>query len=278
MFILFYYSILFIFYQYLVCVCGKSIYIIFMSTPLVSIVADYQDFGPYNWHATPEPYIEAAVGVAGVLPVIVPAIGDRLNIEDLLSKVDGVLLSGAPSNVHPSHYGESASASHEPYDRLRDSTTLPLIRSTIDRGIPLLAICRGVQELNVALGGTLTASFQEARGVDHPLRPRDEPLDKRFKIAHDIELTSGCNLAKILNESTVRVNSLHGQALDSLGKDVSIDARASDGTIEAISVDDAPGFVMGVQWHPEYWAKTDSVSHKILSTFGDAVRAYSKAR
>ena len=249
-----------------------------MSSPLVAIIADYKSLDPYMWHCTPSPYIDAAIDVAGVLPIIVPALGDRLNIEDLLSKVDGVLLSGSATNVHPSLYGDSESASHEPYDRLRDSTTLPLIRSTIERGIPLLAICRGIQELNVALGGTLTASFQEARGVDHRVDNRDDPLDKRFELAHDVSLTSGCTLEKILGESTVCVNSLHGQAIDKVGENIHIEAQASDGTIEAISVTDSLGFVMGVQWHPEYWAKTDTASHKILTAFGDAVRAHVSTR
>ncbi len=237
---------------------------------------------PYMWHAAPSAYIDAATDVAEVIPLIVPSTGARLDIDSLLDRVDGVLATGSRSNVHPSRYGQEALEEHPPFDAERDSTTLPLIRRAVERGVPLLAICRGIQELNVAFGGTLTAAFQKRRNLEGHGYPWEGTNDERFSLAHDLQVKPGSCLAQILHqelgEGPVRVNSLHTQALNKLGKGLVVEALAPDGTVEAVSMADAPGFVVGVQWHPEYWAASDQPSNTLLRAFGDAARSYMAAR
>ena len=251
-----------------------------MPTPIIAVTTDYKELFPYMWHAVPAPYIDAAIDVANVIPLGVPSAGNRLDIDSLLSRVDGLLVTGSRTNVHPSNYGEAETKNHEPFDHDRDATTLPLIRAAIKRGVPVLAICRGIQELNVALGGTLTADFQNVRKLEGHDYPVDGTLDERFAISigHGLKIKQGTCIAKILEneivDNSVDVNSLHTQALKELGENVVVEATNKDGTVEAITVKGAPGFVVGVQWHPEYWAATDTPSNTILKAFGNAAREY----
>ena len=249
--------------------------------PLVAITCDLLERAIYMQHMVPEQYVDAAVDVAGVLPVLVPAIGARLDPDDLLDRVDGLLVTGAKSNVHPRHYGEETTPAHEPFDEARDATTLPLIARAVERGVPVLAICRGIQEMNVALGGSITAGFQDARSLPGHSASNEGHNDERFKLHHEVAIAPGSCLADVLGE-TARVNSLHTQALDRLGPRVRVEATAPDGTVEAIGVEGTPGskggFAVGVQWHPEYWAATDSASRKVLEAFGDACRLYADAK
>jgi putative glutamine amidotransferase len=248
-----------------------------MKQPLVAVPADRRFFDGYDWHATPNQYLEALVSAAGVLPLIVPAFGDRLDLDGLLDRVDGLLVTGSRSNVHPSLYGGDASEKNGPYDPDRDATTLPLIRRAVDTGVPLLAICRGIQEMNVALGGTLHAEVQDVEGrMDH--RGPEGDHDKRFALRQSVRISEGTCLAGIFGAGEIMVNSVHRQAVDRVGPRLVVEAVASDGTVEAISVKDAPAFAVGVQWHPEYWARSDDNSAKIFRAFGDAVRAYRAAR
>lgn len=253
-----------------------------MTAPLIAITTDVKDIQPYQWHATPFPYVDAVLDAAGGIPVLVPNIADRLDIDGLLERVDGVLITGSRSNVHPSHYGIEPTEDHEPYDPARDATTLPLIRAAIARGVPLLAICRGIQELNVALGGSITASFQTARNAEGHSYPWEGSLDERFALAHELNIEPGSCIADILAEDiaagAVRVNSLHTQALDRIAQDLVVEATHEDGTVEAVTVRNAPGFVVGVQWHPEYWAATDGPSNRILKAFGNAAREWQASR
>ena len=245
--------------------------------PLVAVTADFLPFGLYKQHMVPDQYIDAAADVAGVLPVIAPSIGERLDMDALLDRVDGVLVTGAKSNVHPSHYGVEPTPVHEPFDPARDATTLPLIRAAVERGVPLLAICRGIQELNVAFGGSVTAAFQDARGLPDHSYPDEGTTAERFALAHEVRIAPGSCIAGVLGEAAM-VNSLHKQALDRLGGRVVVEATAPDGTVEAVSIEGAPGWVVGVQWHPEYWAHSDGASAQVLCAFGDACRAYVAAR
>ncbi|MEM9732771.1 MAG: gamma-glutamyl-gamma-aminobutyrate hydrolase family protein [Pseudomonadota bacterium] len=253
-----------------------------MSKPLIAVTSDYKHVDPYMWHAVPSPYIDAATDVAGVIPLALPSLGDRLDLDALLDRVEGVLVTGSRSNVHPSHYDTQPTQDHEPFDPDRDATTLPLIRRAIERGVPLLAICRGIQELNVALGGSITAAFQKNRRIEGHGYPWEGTLDERFAMAHGLKIKSGSCLESILGDAvadaSVPVNSLHTQALDRLGDRIEVEAVAEDGTVEAVTVKDAPGFVIGVQWHPEYWASSDTASNRILSAFGDAARAHLAAK
>ena len=245
-----------------------------MRQPLIAVTGDVRDFDNYTWHAAPQTYLEAAVGVAGVTPLIVPAFGARIDLDAILDRVDGVMATGSKTNVHPSHYEVAPSVSHEPFDEARDATSIPLLRRAIERGVPMLAICRGFQELNVAFGGSIAAEIQELEGkMDHRAELSDDQT-VRFKMHQDVFVREGSCLASILDAGAVKVNSLHRQAVERLGAGLAVEAVAADGTIEAVSVAGAKAFAVGVQWHPEYWAKTDAPSRKILSAFGDAARRH----
>jgi putative glutamine amidotransferase len=246
--------------------------------PLVAVSTDVKVFENYTWHATPQQYLEAAITAAGVFPVLVPSLGARLDLDRLLDSVDGVMMTGSKSNVHPSLYGGDASEANGPYDPARDATTLPLIRRAVERGVPLLAICRGIQEFNVALGGTLATEIQERAGsLDHRAPPSDNQ-DHRFAIRQKVSIKPGSCLAGVFGPGEIMVNSVHRQAVDRLGPRLQVEAVADDGTVEAVSVKDAPAFAVGVQWHPEYWVKSDGNSARIFHAFGEAARAYALAR
>ncbi len=246
--------------------------------PLIAVPADVKEIDGYRWHAATETYLKAIVVGLGGLPVIVPALADRIDFDALLDRVDGVLLSGSRSNVHPGRYGAEASPESEPYDPDRDSLTLPLARATIRRGVPLLAICRGMQELNVALGGTLISELQNQPGrMDHRA-PVSTDQNARFAIRQEVRVAGGSDLADILGADAVRVNSVHRQGIGKLGAGLVVEATAPDGTVEAVRVADAPGFAIGVQWHPEYWIESDEPSARIFAAFGRAVRARMAAR
>jgi len=246
--------------------------------PLVAVSTDVRQFDNYTWHAAPRQYLEAAIVGAGVFPVLVPSFGDRLDLDELLGSVDGVMVTGSKSNVHPSLYGGDASEANGPYDPDRDATTLPLIRKAIQRGVPLLAICRGIQELNVALGGTLATEIQDRPGsLDHRAVVSDNQ-DERFAIHQAVTIKPGSCLAGVFGAGEITVNSVHRQAVDRLGARLQVEAVAADGTVEAVSVRDSLAFAVGVQWHPEYWVHSDSTSQRIFGAFGDAVRQHAASR
>ena len=240
---------------------------------LIAVPADVKAVENYHWHASPDTYLKALIRVAKAVPLIVPALSDEFDIEAVLERVDGVMLTGSASNVHPDRYGVPPSVAHEPFDPERDRLTERLIRSTLDRGLPLLCICRGHQELNVALGGTLHAEVQEIEGrMDHRAIKHQEQRE-RFAIRHDVAIEPGGFLETIVGKEPIRVNSLHRQAIDRLAEDLQVEATAPDGTIEAVSVKNAKSFALGVQWHPEYWAETDAASAAIFQAFAKACRA-----
>jgi putative glutamine amidotransferase len=214
-------------------------------------------------------YAAAVAGGAGAVPIIIPAMGE-LELA-VLDRIDGLLLSGSPSNVHPSHYDGGESLTPDLHDLERDATTLRLIPEAIARGLPLLAICRGIQELNVALGGTLHQKVHEVpQRMDH--RPGPGTLEEKYAPRHLVTLSG--QLARIVGSSTILVNSLHGQAIDTLAPGLVVEARAPDHTIEAVRVEHAPGFAVGVQWHPEWGYASDTASLAIFRAFGEACAAY----
>lgn len=241
---------------------------------LVGVPADTHGSGAYLHHSAGDKYLRAVAEVADCLPVVIPAMADALDLEALLDHLDGVLLTGAVSNVHPSHYGVAASVSHEPFDTVRDSLTVTLIQRCLARALPLLCICRGFQELNVALGGSLETELQLAPGrLDHRA-PDSEDDDVRYGPSHDIAIVPDGMLATLLGSNTTRVNSLHRQGIARLAAGLVVEARAPDGIIEAVSLRDARGFALGLQWHPEYRAADNPDSVKIFHAFGDAVRQH----
>lgn len=246
--------------------------------PLIAVPTDVKSFENYIWHCAPEQYLAAAIDVAEVTPLLVPSFGAKMDADAILDGVDGLLVTGSKSNVNPELYGIEPSEAFEPYDNARDATSLPLIRAAIDKGVPVLAICRGLQELNVVLGGTLATEIQDLEGrMDHRA-PQSDSQAERFALQHPVKIAPKSCLAEILKSDSVKVNSVHRQAIDRLAPELEIEAVAEDGTIEAVSVKNARGFIVGVQWHPEYWVQSDAPSRKIFEAFGDAVRAHNAKR
>lgn len=250
-----------------------------MNLPLVAIPADIRHLDKADWHAVQTQYVNAVLNVSKAMPVIVPALESGGDLSTLLDRVDGVLISGSATNVHPSLYGSDWSDEDGPFDPARDATSFNLIRQAIERGIPLLAICRGIQELNVALGGTLAREIQDQPGNWDHRKPPVESRDEMYAIRQPVQIEEGSCMERYLGLSgEIQVNSLHRQAIGEKAPRLQVEAKAEDGTIEAVSVIDAKGFAVGVQWHPEYWAQEDSPSRTLFEAFGTAVRDYAQRR
>jgi putative glutamine amidotransferase len=247
-----------------------------LSKPIVIVPACNRRVGQHPFHIAGKKYIDA-VRLAGCLPLVVPS-ADPEDFDALLDAADGLLLTGSPSNVHPSHFEEAVHDASLPLDPERDAWTLPLIPKALERGLPFFAICRGAQETNVALGGSLHQAVHEVEGhLDHR-DPDDEPLDVQYAPAHSVDVMPGGMLAGLLQRDRVQVNSLHGQAVNRLAPGLRVEARAPDGVIEAFSKPDSPGFNLAVQWHPEWQAASNPVSMAMLSAFGAACAAYRESR
>jgi putative glutamine amidotransferase len=226
-------------------------------------------FGMVN-HAASDTYIRAVDQVVGAIPVLIPANGEDADVVALLDRLDGIILTGSRSNVAPFFYDGPPHTDDAPEDPERDHVTLPLARLAYQRGVPLLAICRGMQELNVALGGTLHQRLQDLPGrIDHstPMQPYSEI---RTGKAHFVSVRAGGQLAEIVGDGRLSVNSLHNQGIDRLARGLVEEAHAIDGTIEAVS-GDGPGYLLGVQWHPEYDFGHDAASRRIFESFGAAL-------
>jgi putative glutamine amidotransferase len=238
--------------------------------PVVLIPADVKQIGEHPFHAVGQKYIMAVVEAAGATPLLLPAIDSHADIDELLAIADGVLLTGSPSNVHPSYFGQGVLNPALPLDPARDALTLKLIGAAIDAAVPLLAICRGFQELNVAFGGSLHQAVQEVADLNDHREIKDLPLDTQYAVAHSVKLVANGQLAKILGVDKIMVNSLHGQGVDRLGIGLVAEAYALDGLIEAIRVGDAKTFALGVQWHPEWKVMENPQYLAIFKAFGDA--------
>jgi putative glutamine amidotransferase len=240
--------------------------------PFVLVPACNRMLGDHPFHIAGRKYVDA-VRLAGATPLIVPT-AEPDEIDALLALADGVLLTGSPSNVHPSHFGEEVHDPTLPLDIQRDAWTLPLIRRVIAIGMPLLAICRGTQEANVALGGTLHQAVQDVGPFQDHRAPHGQPADVQYAAAHEVRVVPGGRLAAIVDQPCFEVNSLHGQAVNQLAPGLRIEAVAPDGVVEAFSVAAAPGFNLCLQWHPEWQAADNPVSMQLLRAFGQAVRAW----
>lgn len=250
-----------------------------MRSPIVLVPACVNQIGAHAYHTAQLKYVAAVADGARCTPLIVPALGAATDFEALLALADGVMLTGSPSNLDASLYGEALLDPALPLDAARDATTLPLIRAVLKRGIPLLAICRGFQEVNVALGGSLHQAVHNVAGMaDHRERD-DDPLDQQYAPSHRVLLDPGGRLTRILDgASEIMVNSLHGQGINRLAAGLVAEARADDGLVEAFSVADAKGFTLAVQWHPEWRFAGNPDSVKLFSAFGAACRAYKITR
>lgn len=244
--------------------------------PVIGISCCVKPFGIYGMpnHAASDTYVRAVDLVVGGLPCLIPAMGERADVQAWLGLLDGLVLTGSRSNVEPARYGGPPHPAGTPEDPARDAVTLPLIRAALANGVPMLAICRGMQELNVALGGTLHQRLQDLPGrIDHST-PSEQALGAvRTGKAHRVAIRPGSPLAAIVGGQALAVNSLHNQGIADLAPGVRVEATAPDGTIEAVTVPDAPGFALGVQWHPEYDFETDAASRAIFEAFAAAARA-----
>jgi len=245
-----------------------------MRSPIVLVPACVNQIGAHPYHTAQLKYVAAVADGARCTPLILPALGAATDFAALLELADGVMLTGSPSNVHPGLYGEALLDPSQPLDPARDATTLPLIHEVLQRRMPLLAICRGFQEVNVALGGSLYQAVHEVPGMADHRESRDDPLDRQYAPSHRVLLDPGGRMAQILGVPEIMVNSLHGQGIHKLAPGLAIEARADDGLVEAFRVADAEGFTLAVQWHPEWRFSDNPDSVKLFNAFGDACRAY----
>jgi putative glutamine amidotransferase len=246
-----------------------------MRRPVVGIIGNsYLLNDEYPAHAGGTMNSEAVSCVAAAMPVLLPADPKYFSLEEAMEVCDGFLLTGGRPNVHPEEYGEDPTEAHGAFDRARDAITLPLVRACVDRGQPFLAICRGFQEVNVAMGGTLHPEIRDLPGRMNHRMPPDGTLEEKFALRHDVTFSEGGVFHRLMGAKRVLTNTLHGQGIDRAGKRIIIDGRADDGTPEAIYVDGAPGFALGVQWHPEWNAAGDPVSRPLFEAFGEALRVW----
>lgn len=246
-----------------------------MSTrPLVGVVSDRRMQGEHPFHMVGEKYYRALIHGAGAYPVALPSMDDDIHASSIIEKLDGLFLPGSPSDVEPHRYRAEPTDPNAWHDRHRDAAVFDLIPAVVEAGMPLFAVCRGLQEVNVAFGGTLHQKIREVPGLQDHREDPDAPLDEQYAPAHPVVFTSGGLLHHITNRTSAEVNSLHRQGIERLADRLEVEAVAEDGLIEAFTVGDAPGFTLAVQWHPEWKAKENPLSMLIFGAFGDALRAY----
>jgi putative glutamine amidotransferase len=249
------------------------------SRPIVGIIGNQLTVeGLYLTHAGGVMNSHAAAEVAGAMPLIIPADPALVSVAELLEICDGFLLTGGRPNIHPSEYGEEETEAHGSFDRCRDAITLPLIRACVERGQPFLGICRGFQEVNVAMGGSLHPEIRELPGRMNHRMPPEGSIEEKFALRHPVRFTPGGPFHRLMGLEEVMTNSLHGQGINCPGPRIVIDGTAPDGTAEAIYVEGAEGFTLSVQWHPEWNAGADSVSRPLFAAFGLAMADWSRAK
>ncbi|MGA1372555.1 MAG: gamma-glutamyl-gamma-aminobutyrate hydrolase family protein [Pseudomonadales bacterium] len=257
-----------------------------MSRPTILLPCDVKPIGPGNYHCVGEKYIDAVAHGAGAWPLLVPAFGAGLDLESLsghvdlrrlLAGVDGVFLPGSASNVHPARYGVDDPKPHAP-DTQRDELTFALIEETLALNIPLFAVCRGMQELNVALGGTLHTALHAVPGYSDHREDLEASREAQYALAHRVDVRAGGMLETIVGMQGFAVNSLHGQGVRDLAPILEIEATAPDGVIEAVSVRGSPAFALGVQWHPEWRWREQPASVALFAAFGAAAAARARER
>jgi putative glutamine amidotransferase len=244
-----------------------------LKRPLIGIPADRRLIGSSAYHLVGEKYVTAVLDAAGAVPLIVPALGRELALDELLERLDGLLFTGSPSNVEPHHYRGEASESGTLHDPHRDDTTLPLIPRAVAAGIPVLGICRGFQEMNVAFGGTLWQKLHAVPGFLNHRESGDQPLEVQYGPAHDVLLEPGGVLRRLAGTDRIRVNSLHSQGVRELAPGLAVEAKAPDGVIEAFRVVSARSFALALQWHPEWQPMSNPFSRALFAEFGEACRA-----
>jgi len=246
--------------------------------PLIGVISDRRIVKGHPFHMVGEKYLVALVKGAGGWPVALPSLGEGLLGRNVLQHIDGLFLTGSPSNVKPHHYGGEPSKPGTWHDPERDHTALGLIPEVVEAGMPLFAICRGFQEMNVAFGGTLHQLVHEVPGYRvHKENPED-PLDVQYGPSHHVSFTAGGLIEQVTGKQEDTVNSVHSQAIDRLADGLTVEALADDGLIEGFVVSDAPGFTLAVQWHPEWQVEQNPVSMALFGAFGEACRKYRQDR
>ena len=242
-----------------------------MRRPLVGVTADLRTYNNAPMHVVGDKYARAVWEASACTPMIIPALAESQEVHDMLDALDGLMFTGSPSNVHPTRYGQEASEVAEPYDEARDAMTFALIDAALEKGLPTLFVCRGFQELNAALGGTLHPRLHEVAGrLDHR-GPKVDDMDVRYGLRHAMHFTPGGRFAEIAGTTEIQVNSLHGQGIDAPAAGLEIEGQAPDGTAEAVSVKGARAFALGVQWHPEYKPLDNDFSTRLFRAFSEAV-------
>ena len=244
-----------------------------MKRPIIGIIGNqYVIEERYPVHAVGRMNLDAVAHVAGGMPYVIPADPELVSVEELMQVCDGFVLTGGRANVHPGHYGEAPSAAHGAFDEARDAITLPLVRACVEAGQPILGLCRGFQEINVAMGGTLDPEIRDLPGRNNHRMPPDGTLEEQFALRHLVELKEGGIFHRLMGARKVMTNTLHGQGVRIPGPRIAVEGRAEDGTIEAIEVSGAAGFALAVQWHPEWNAAADPVSRPLFEAFGAAAQ------
>lgn len=248
--------------------------------PLIGITACSRQIGLHAYHISGDEYVQAVASAAQGVPVILPSMAQLLSPSDILDGLDGILFTGSPSNIEPFHYQGPASAPDTAHDSARDAATLPLLNAAVEAGVPVLGICRGFQEMNVALGGSLHQNVHDVQPfMDH--RHDDEPgqpLDAWYAPAHDLHVQAGGVLANLGLPQKIQVNSIHAQGVERLAPGLRVEALAPDGLVEAISVEGGKAFALGGQWHPEWQVSCNPHYLAIFQAFGDACRKRAKQR
>ncbi len=250
-----------------------------MHRPVVGIIGNsYLINDQYPAHAGGTMNSEAVAEVSGCLPMLIPSDPRLVGVAELLEVCDGFLLTGGRPNVHPEEYGEPETPAHGAFDRGRDAVALPLVRACVERGQPFMGVCRGFQEVNVAMGGTLYPEIRDLPGRMNHRMPPDGSLEEKFALRHKVRFSEGGRFHRLLGAAEVMTNTLHGQGVKTPGARIVIDGWAPDDTPEALYVRDAPGFTLSVQWHPEWNAAHDPVSRPLFAAFGAAVKEFARAR
>lgn len=246
-----------------------------MRRPVIGIIGNsYLINDQYPAHAAGEMNAQALAEVSGALPLIIPSDPEVVSVGALMDVCDGFLFTGGRPNVHPEEYGEAATDAHGTFDRARDRVALPLIQACVARGQPIFGVCRGFQEVNVAMGGTLYPEIRDLPGRDNHRMPPDGTLEEKFELRHAVSFSDGGPFHQLMGSREVMTNTLHGQGIKDAGPRIVVDGYAPDGTPEAIYVADAPGFTLSVQWHPEWNAAADPVSRILFEAFGEACRTW----
>ena len=250
-----------------------------MARPIVGVIGNFYLMNDeYPVHASGTMNSEALSEVSDCMPMIIPTDPRYVSVPELLELCDGFLLTGGRPNVHPEEYGEEPTEAHGDFDRARDAISLDLVRACVESGQPVLGVCRGFQEVNVAMGGTLHPEIRDLPGRDNHRMPPDGTLEEKFALRHEVTFTEDGVFHQVMGAQKVMTNTLHGQGIKTPGPRLMIDGYAPDGTPEAIYVKDAPGFTLAVQWHPEYKAAEDPVSRPLFEAFGKAVHEWAAAK